>query len=77
MEGGRASYAVGGNGLYYRAPLDLFLKVQNMRFVSGLANIGFVSMVRLYWRLRREEYFWGLEDRDCGAEVLIGGFVCR
>lgn len=77
MKGRRASYAVGWNGLYYRATLDLFLEVDDMRFVSGLANVGFVGLTRRYWRLRRERYVSGLEDRDCGAKVLIGAFVGR
>ena len=75
MEGRRASYAVGGDGLYYRAALNLFLEIDDMRFVPSLANVGFVCFVWRYWRLRRERYVLGLENRDCGAEGSVGEFI--
>lgn len=66
---------MGGDGLYYRAALDLFFKVDDMRFVPGLANVGFVYLVWRYRRLGRKRYVLGLEDRDDGAKVLIGGVI--
>ena len=71
----RPGYAVGRDGLYYRAALNFFLETGDMSLVSSLADVGFVALIWRYRRLRRKRYVLGLEDRDCGAKILVGGLV--